>query len=238
MQNFKSWEHKPCRTCRLDSIQGSLLADYPELRPLEPWKFGHLYQCSRCGRQWFLHAHKQRISRIQDDLWDLAHEWNRARLTLDAKIMEVLASIGGPADYYGDQITIPCSIRLMTGQRYEKALVLIAKQPPYFWYKPEQVHWAGEVASLESSIFALPLDVRLACAHKLEESLGFAPVGIMDAQGNEYTLVSNSHFFDWGGIIGKDIQLSGRQKNWRKQVLPAPAEAYVFVDWFEGWEQA
>lgn len=67
--------------------------------------------------------------------------------------------------------------------------------------------------------------------------MGFAPVGIVDRGGNEYTLVSKSHFFDWRGIVGEDIRLSGRQKKWRKTVHPEPAEVYFFVDWFEGCEQ-
>jgi hypothetical protein len=237
MSKSERLRERPCRTCQLDSIQGSLLGDYPELRPVEPWKFGHLFQCSRCGRQWFLHEHKQKISRIQDDLRDLAHHWNRAPLTVDATILAVLAGIGGVTDYYRDQIAIPCSLRHVSGHRYEKAIVLVSRQPPCFWYEPGKVHWAGEVDRVDASAYALPLDVRMACENKSEESMGFAPVGIVDKGGNEYTLVSKSHFFDWRGILGEDIRLSGRQQKWRKRVYPEPAEAYFFVDWFEGCEQ-
>ncbi len=226
----------PCRICRLNSIQGSLLDEYPELRLVGPWKFGDLYQCSRCGRQWFLHTHKQRIGRIQDNLQDLAHRWNENSLTTDASILDVLASIGGVADYFKDQIAIPCSVQTVAGRQFQKALVLVSRQPPYFWYEPERVHWAYELATVAPSPFALPLDVRKASAEKREESMGFAPVGILDKQGNEYTLVAEGRFFDWRGIVGEEIRLSGRRKKWRKKVRPEPPEAYFFVDWFERCE--
>lgn len=228
---------QPCRTCRLDSIEGALLAKYPELRPVELWKFGHLYQCSRCGRQWFLHEHKQRISRIHDDLHPLANYWNQHHFTVDAEILDALASIGGVADYDRDTIAIPCTVEDVYGQLHEKAIVLVSRQPPYFWYKPQMVHWADALRSVAASPFALPLDVRRVSAEKREESMGFAPVGIEDKQGNEYTLVSVSRFFDWHGIRGEEIRLSGRQEKWRKRVLAEPAEAFYFIDWFDQCEE-
>lgn len=235
MKDFFS--ERPCHTCRLDIIEGALLADYPELRPVESWKFGHLYQCSRCGRQWFLHEHKQRIGRIHDDLHPLAHYWNQHRLTVDAEILDALANIGGVADYYRDTIAIPCSVQDVSGRLYEKAIVLVSRQPPYFWYKPQMIHWADSLSSVAQSPFALPLDVRRASAEKREESMGFAPVGIVDKQGHEYTLISVSRFFDWQGIRGEEIRLSGRQEKWRKTVMAEPAEAYYFIDWFEQCEE-
>lgn len=225
---------KPCRTCQLDSIQGSLLVEYPELQPVEPWKWGHLYRCSRCGREWFLHDHKVKISRIHDDLRYLAYHWNETRLALGDTILDVLASIGGVMDFYKEAITIPCSIAHVSGQQFEKAVVLMSRYPPTFWFAPGLVHWAGEIASAQPSRFALPLDVRWACETKSEESMGFDPVGIVDPQGKEYTLVSKSIFFDRQGVVGQDIRLSGRQKKWRKKILPEPPEAYFFVDWIDG----
>jgi len=227
------FSRRPCRTCKLDIIEGTLLAEFPELRPVEPWKFGHLYQCSRCGRRWFLHEHKRRISRIHDDLLILASHWYQHHLSVDEKILNKLANIGGVADYYRDQIAIPCTVNDVSGQLHEKAIVLVSRQPPYFWYKPQMVHWADAISSVAASPFALPLEVRRATMEKRDESMGFAPVGIVDKQGNEYTLTSVSRFFDWHRIRGEEIRLSGRQKKWRKRVVPEPAEAFYFIDWFD-----
>jgi hypothetical protein len=228
---------RPCPTCRLDTIEGALLADFPELRPVEPWKYGHLYQCSNCGRQWFLHEHKQRISRIHDQLLPLAHHWNQHHLVIEPGILNTLASIGGVADYYNDTIAIPCTVKDVIGNVQEKAIVLVSRQPPYFWYKPQAVHWADAMRSAGPSPFALPLDVRRATAHKSEESMGFAPVGIVDGRGNEYTLTSVSRLFDWNGIRGEEIRLSGRQDKWRKTVQAESAEAFYFIDWFDQCEE-
>jgi hypothetical protein len=79
MSKAERLRDRSCRRCRVDSIQGSLLGDYPELRPVEPWKFGHLFQYSRCGRQWFLHEHKQKIGRIQDDPQKPTSSWTGLR---------------------------------------------------------------------------------------------------------------------------------------------------------------
>ena len=67
--------------------------------------------------------------------------------------------------------------------------------------------------------------------------MGYAPVGIVDRQGNEYTLASVSRLFDWHSIRGEEISLSGRQKKWRKTVMAEPAEEYYFIDWFDQCEE-
>ncbi len=227
---------RPCRTCRLDSIDGSLLVEHPELWRVEAWKFGELYRCSNCGRHWFLHEHRRKISRIHDTLLSLAQHWNRSRLVLNTSQLSVLASIGGVVDYYKDYVAIPCSARNVSGQQHHKAIVLVARQPPHFWYEPQMVHWADELISVVPSPFALPLEVRRASREKREESMGFAPVGIVDKQGKEYTLGWYGEFFDKQGIRGEEIRLSGRRKRWREIVRPEPAEAYYFVDWFDRCE--
>jgi len=235
---FKANPARPdCRNCRTDGISGSLLGQYREIQPVGAWKFGHLYECSRCGRFWFLDEHRRWLHRIHDNLLPLARHWNQTPLTLNALLLEELATIGGVSDYYKDYIAIPCSVENHSGQRFEKAVVLVSKQPPYFWYEPQMVHWADDIKAVSPSPFALPLDVRRASAEKREVSMGFAPTGVVDSQEKEYTLIWQSRFFDVDGVKGEEIRLSGREKNWKKRVLPSPAEAFCFVDWFEGCEE-
>lgn len=226
-----------CRNCQVDSIHGSLLDHFPNIQPLEPWKFGHLYQCSTCSRFWFLHENKRFIDRIPDKMMPLTHHWNKTPLTLNASTLEVLKGIGGVAEYYQNYIMVPCCVKKMSDEQQDKALVLISKQPPYFLCKPQMIHWADEIKEVTLSPFALPFDVRKASSEKEELSMGFAPTGVKDKTEIEYTLHCESHFFDYKGVKGEDIVLSGREKKWRKNVLPTPPQSYYFADWFDGCDQ-
>jgi hypothetical protein len=147
-----------------------------------------------------------------------------------------LTKIGG-VEGSKDCIAIPCAVENISEKQHEKAVVFVSKQPPYFWYEPQIVHWADELAIIKPSLFALPLDVRKASSEKMEVSMGFAPVGVVDKKGTEYTLPCESHFFDSNHIKGEEISLSGREKKWKKTVLPSPAQAFYFVDWFDGCEE-
>ena len=233
---LRAWYHR-CRTCEVVGIEGSLLDQVPELKPVEPLKFGHLYQCSKCGQSWFLHERKQWLHRIHNDHLPLVRHWNQRCLTVGDSVLSILASIGGVEDFYEDYIAVPCSVQDMSGQQHEKSIVLVSKQPPFGWHERQKVHWADEVAAVAPSPFALPLEVRRASSEKKEESMDFAPVGVVDKLGTEYTLSRESHFFDHNGIKGEEIRLSGRQKKWRNIVEPEPAQAFYFIDWFDGCEE-
>jgi hypothetical protein len=225
-----------CKHCQVNAISGSLLEQFPEIQPIGAWKFGHLYQCSRCRCCWFLPDHKQFLQRIDDNLLPLAHHWNKTQLTLNAKTLSALAEIVG-IESSKDCIAIPCAAENISGDRHDKAVVLISKQPPYSWYEPQIVHWANELENISSSSFALPVDVRKASSVVREVSMGFSPIGVVDKQGVEYTLPCESRFFDSNGIKGEEISLSGRKNKWKKTILPSPAQAFYFVDWFDGCEE-
>jgi hypothetical protein len=183
-----------------------------------------------------LHEHKQSLNRIQEHLLPLARHWNQTSLTLNATVLSVLSGIGGVLGYYKDCIAVPCFVNCASGQQHEKAVVLVIKHPPHQWYETGMVHWSDEIAAVTASPYALPLDVRKASAEKQEVSMGFAPVGIVDNQGKEYTLPCEGRFFDYSGVKGEEIRLSGRKEKWRERVIPAPAQAFYFVDWFDGCE--
>lgn len=236
-KQLRAWYHR-CRTCEVDSIHGAVLGQFAELKPVEPLKFGHLYQCAKCARFWFLHDHKLWVDRIADDHLPLVRHWNQKRLTVGDSVLSILATIGGVEHDYKVYIAVPCSVHNMSGQQHEKAVVLVSRQPPLRWHGPQKVHWADEVAGVSASPFALPLDVRRASSEKSEEAMGFAPVGVVDKKGTEYTLLRDSHFFDRKGIKGEEIRLSERQKKWRNVVwAPEPPQAFYFIDWFDGCEE-
>jgi hypothetical protein len=226
-----------CRICETDFISGLPVDKFPDLKLVKPLKFGHLYQCSKCGRSWFLPEHKKWLSRIHDAFLPLVHQWDQNRFTIHENILNVLVGIGGAEEYYKGYITIPCAIQNISGQKIEKGLVWISKQPPFRWPDPNLVHWSTELVKVASSPFSLPLAVRRASSEKREEAMGFSPVGVVDKAGTEYTLGCESHFFDRNGVKGEEISLSGRPKKWRNVIWPEPAQAYYFVDWFDHCEE-
>jgi hypothetical protein len=235
-KKLKAWNQR-CRTCELDGISGKVLDRFPdqfsELKVVEQLKFGHLYQCEKCKQFWFLHEHKQMMDRIRPEYMPLVHYWNQNKLNVKESTLGILSSIGGVPDYYKGYISIPCSIQNTAGERNDKALVLVSKQPPDRWTELQKVHWASEIDTVSLSSFALPIDVRRASAEKREEAMGFAPVGVIDKKGIEYTLECKSQFFDHNSIKGEEIRLSGRQKKWKKVVYQGPVQAVYFVDWYD-----
>jgi hypothetical protein len=230
---FRAWRDH-CRTCEVTAIAGSLIDQIPQLTPVEPLKFGHLYRCSKCDRWWFLDDDKHWLHRIDDERLPRVREWHTRSLTANDSLLRVLASIGGTEDQYRGHIAVPCSVQDVNERHHEKSLVLVSKQPPLGWCEPQAFHWADEMAAVSPSVFALPLEVRRASAEQREESMGFAPVGLVDPRGTEYTLGCAGHFFDHNGIRGDQIRLSGRRKRWRNIVPPEPPAAYFLVDWFDG----
>ncbi len=188
-----------------------------------------------CCCSWFLPEHKQYLQRIHDNLLPLAHYWNQTPLTLNSSLLSALAKIGG-VEGYKDCIAIPCAVENVSGEYHDKSLVLISKQPPYSWYEPPIVHWADELLTINPSPFSLSRNVRKASSQQREISMGFAPVGVVDKKGTEYTLPCESHFFNSNGIKGEEISLSGRENKWKKTVLPSPTQAFYFVDWFDRCE--
>jgi hypothetical protein len=224
---------KTCSTCAFDEIDPSLLHLYPELTCLETLKFGHLYQCSECGTYWFL---KERsLIRIRDSMLPMVRIWNQMRLMIAPPLLDVLVEIGGVIDPWEEHILVPCMAEDSAGRGGPKSLVMISRHPPLF-RRDYTIGWTNDLTFVEPSAVALPLDVRKASGEKREESMGFAPVGVVDRGGREYTVLSNSQFFDYRGVQGQDLQLSGRTKRWKKVVPYIESEAIFFADWFEGCE--
>jgi hypothetical protein len=233
---FDAWLHR-CRTCAVAGIAGSFLEQLPWLEEVEPLKFGHLVRCAKCGRHWFLQHDRQWLQRVEDGCLPLLQRWNGQALGLDEAALAALAGIGGLEDRYEQCIAVPCSVRDRSGRRHEKSLVLVARQPPIGRQERHRVHGSDEMAAVAASPFALPYEVRRATSEKREQSMGFAPVGVADRSGTEYTLTCTSRFVDRNGIRGRDLHLSGRTRGWRSPISPDPAEAYFFADWFDGCEE-
>lgn len=226
-----------CSTCANNGIEGSIIDKFPMLRVVEPMKRGHLYQCQKCYKFWYLHEHKKWLHRIYDSHLELVRYWNKGHFSIEESIKNDLVSIGGVIDYYKDRIFIPCACVEKSGKQILKAVVIISKCPPYNWPSSSLIQWSDQILSISPSQFSLPKEIRASSFSKREESMGFAPLGIKDNTGREYTLGHESLFFDHRGIKGADVLLSGRKRWWKEIVMPKEAEAYYFVDWFEQCEE-
>lgn len=218
----KVWK-RACRTCKVDGIQldyitGSKLEDYPQLQPAEKWKFGQLYRCEKCGSNWFLHESGKRLIRIRNHEFSSAQYWNRTKLTIEASMLQTLGAIGGIQDSYDESIAVPCSIQNVSGQWHEKALVIFSKCPPAFQPQAKESYSANDIATVTSSPYALPYGIRKASNEKEEESMGFAPIDIVDPQKNLYTLSHPAGFLDAKGLKGQDMELSPQQGGWREDI--------------------
>ena len=101
----------------------------------------------------------------------------------------------------------------------------------------ELVKWSSEIKEIKTSPFALACKIRIASSEKREEKMGFAPVPVKDKNtGKCFTLGAESDFFNFNGVLGKDLVLAEKPKRWQNIVWPQPAQGYYFVDWFDGCE--
>ena len=134
-------------------------------------------------------------------------------------MLQELALIGGVRDYHGGRLAIHGAVQNTSGQRHDKAIVLVSKEPPYREYDPHTIHWADEIVSVTASPFALSCAVRTESAERAEISMGFAPVGIEKETGAGMgtTLGCATSFLNANSVKGEDTRLSEYQGPWQEQ---------------------
>ena len=138
---------------------------------------------------------------------------NANSLKLSQENISVLADIGGVFDKWSETILIPCTATISNGDTFENSLILVTKVPPHRWYPINKIRWASDIIEISPSQFALPIEVRGASYAKEEISMGFAPIDVIDSNGQRFTLGARSDFFNRNGVKGRNLTLEQSASN-------------------------
>lgn len=206
-------------------------------------KFGSLYACRLCGRNWVLDDDRYSMSSVPDARIGILNEWNENKLLIGQEDLKVLDYIGGTFPNYwmghNGVIEIPCSITMSSGECIDPAIVWITKRPPIDTFTV-RLRLYRDIMSVGPSRFALPMEVRRAAFFAPEVCMGFSPTRVVAKDGRPYVLHWATSIFGQDGLTGSEIRLSHRRYRPDEQVTVAEGDAanatYFFADWFEGAE--
>ncbi len=230
INSFLRWINR-CRDCEADAIQYSIVPRIPNLRSGEAIKGGREFMCVKCGTIWFASSSPQFLTKIANT--PLYQSWRDAPVTPSEVQRNALNGIGTAADYYGDTLYIPCQTRDKNGKSFEKAMVLVSKEPHAGRWHKDAISLLTSDIEIKPSRFALAADVRRATIMAPELSMGYAPVAVVDRSGKKYTLSTQGHFFDCEGVLGPDITLDTGPAHGKNRVYPHEPEHYYLCDWID-----
>jgi hypothetical protein len=214
------------------------------LKPVKGLKFGHLYACELCMRNWVLDGTGRTMTRVPDERLDILNKWNSTSLAIAPEQLRILDSIGGTAlSYWIGQdraVAIPCAISKSSGELFDPAIVLITERPPIDSFSSRIMLFDG-IGTITPSRFALPLKVRKATITAKEIRMGFAPTRVKSADGTPFLLHWGTSLFVQDGITGSEIRLSRRPFRMDESVAATEPDTthttYFFADWFKGAEK-
>lgn len=180
--------------------------------PIKNLKYGTLYQCRICRIHWYFDPESQIMYVIDKKNLEVLNKWNSKKFLLSEKILTELKKIKeNPIGIYGinsKHLIFPCSVLTKKNIRYDKAIIKITYLPPLKWYEDANfVLFCDEIQSILPSPYALPIEVREATSMAQEVRMGFAPTVVQSTGGKIFVLNGETNFFDYQGLIGKDIQL-------------------------------
>lgn len=193
---------------RGDEKMRALVSVIKRVRPLE---FGFLHQCAECKQYWVLDDQECLIERVPDDREQILFEWDSTPLPLTWEQLQVLDGIGGTGqDHYGngrDRIEIPCAVVSEDGTVVDPAILWVTKRPPIVEYLKRVALFSG-IATVSTTDYALPFQVRERALFAHEVSMGLTPTAVESSAGETFVLNGSPSLFFHKGIKGKDIRLS------------------------------
>jgi hypothetical protein len=221
-----------------------LHALFDQLKQVKDLKFGHLYACRLCGLNWVLDDDRYTMTRVPPDRQGVLNEWNENQLPIEQEQLRVLDAIGGtaPKCWMGHDrvVEIPCAITTGSGERIDPAVVWITKRPPIDDVT-SRIRLYQNIAAVEPSQFALPMDLRRATVLAHEVRMGLAPTRVVATNGTPFVLHWATSLFYQNGIHGSEIRLSAKPFRMDKTVTIAETDfahaVFFFADWFEGAEK-
>jgi hypothetical protein len=186
------------------------------IKPIKTLKYGTLYNCIICNKNWWLNDKSHTIYFIQDNHLSLLNEWNKNEYGIPKPLLEELLKIGAtPPDIYGNRlnyIVIPCSVTTTDGNHYAKSLIKITNLPPIFNAQKNSTHilFSNKIKDIKPSPFALPLQVRKATAMAEEIRTGFSPTIVATYNKKHFVLNGITDFFDYKDIKGEEVFLPNK----------------------------
>lgn len=214
------------------------------VRVVRSLKFGELLRCSACAQEYFRAPRRdgkgsQRwAAPISPDRREWFQRWDAGLFRPEPDVSEVLRTIGavpGTVDGLGmDTISLPCAVRLTSGQMLDPALYQFRRSPPIeHWIG--RVVWATEVREALPSRLALPIAVRIAGSQAAEIRMSFRPLPVLTSDGREFTLDGPEDFMDVPGVDAHSVRVRpwGSQSDIGGPLVHMPLERITFViaDW-------
>ena len=172
-------------------------------------KTGTLFQCKNCSSYWYLDADEQFMNVVHEDKLDVIRAWSEKSLTLTEDQKKALGDIGvTPPDLYSNGSKFketPCKVKTKTGELFEYAIVTIQSHAPFEEWREYRL--ASEIEKISSSLYALPLEVRLATTQADEIRMGFAPTLVELSNGQRTILNWTTNFLKINGVETSDTKV-------------------------------
>jgi hypothetical protein len=166
--------------------------------------------------------------------------WDREPIELEEDLVPRLAQIGAtPPDIYGnlsDKRLTPCKVVTTAGERVDPAMICVQLDAPV--EDNMNFRLGSEIADIEESEFALPLNVRLASSRAKELRMGFSPCLIEMRDGKRFVLNGMTSFMVEPGYNAYDAEVamgSFFTEDPPPPLLGSPNITYFVVDGEPGW---
>jgi hypothetical protein len=204
-------------------------------------KAGRLFECPTCQRSWYLEGSWEMMCLVPEDKLSLVEEWGSAPLNLPPELMAKAGDIGATPSHQlsGEKnyAEVPCKVLTRQGDWIDKCLLAFKLSPPMEeYFLPARLF--KDVADIQPSDYALPLEVRSASSLSAQVRPGRATTDVETAEGRRFLLNWTVNFFDRDGVQGKDLRLAaGKPKRGKGRVAlaaePLKEITFFFGDWSE-----
>lgn len=226
-ENF-NW--KPyCRLCgagRLESFNWSYAKKHPSEENSYAYKYskedlyiykflknlriGSLFKCKLCNHLWYLDGEELFINSVPSNKLELIEQWNYSPINLSTEHTQILKEIGRtPPDIYGNgkqYKEFPCKVVTKKGEIFDFAIVVQQKHAPFEGLR--NCRLATDIQSIQTSPFALHLEVRIATTKVGEVGMGYAPTFVEKPTGEQMIFNGTQNFYDGKDCLASDIKVA------------------------------
>lgn len=244
----RGWGDAECDACLFGNVysfnwnyarSGKGVPDWPAAK-IESFvleqtlKAGHLYRCQNCNNAWYLDPGGFMMNSVQNERLPLIRDWSERRLSLTEELEYALSHIGRTSpDVYGNGAQYeeyPCAVQTTSDEFVSIAVVTKQHHAPFEHYRDYRL--GSDIASIQPSDYALPLEVRLVTARAHEQRMGFAPTILETESGERLTANWTTNFIKLDGIDPSKIQVASTQAYFSDTppILDEPKPVYFVVD--------